>query len=185
MQAPMQTPMQENELPMHNGQPILTYDESIKPYKSMILRAWLADRFKISENSAYADAYAETPPLPMQKEELPMQTPMQENGLPMQDLPPNSTPNVEFYERIIAAKDETISELKTQVETKDLQIWELIKSKEHSDILLQTALKTPQLTAAQPSEPQPPTDAPPLFRYIVIAILVLFAVAFGYLIAKE
>lgn len=171
---PMQTPMQEKGFPMHNGQPILTYDERVKPYKSMILRDWLADRFKINENYAYASAYAET------------------RHLPMQDLPLNSTLNVEFYERIIAAKDETISELKTQnaalmesEKTKDLQILELIKSKEHSDILLQTALKTPLLNVAQPSEPQPQTDAPPLLRYVVIAILILFAVAFGYLIAKE
>lgn len=177
MQAPMQKDGLPMQTPMHNGQVILTYDKTVKPYKSMILEAWLADRFKVNVTVAYANAYAETPPLPMQNEGLPMQT-------PMQDLPPEPTPNVEFYERLIAAKDETISELKTQVQTKDFQILELIKSKEHSDILLQTALQTPQLNAVPTVEPQRPTDAPPVRYQLAAAVIAFVALVVGLIIAK-
>ncbi|MBV6513490.1 MAG: hypothetical protein FMNOHCHN_03025 [Ignavibacteriaceae bacterium] len=168
----------QNEYVKQNvKQPIVTLDQTVKPYKTLILRAWLIDTYKVNEEVALQSVKRVKQNVKRVKQSV-------KQDVKQVETPPEPTPNVEFYERIIAAKDETISELKTQVQTKDIQILELIKSKEHSDILLQTALNKSQLNAPQPSEPQPQTDAPPLLRYVVVALLTLFAAAVGYVVAK-
>lgn len=170
----------QNEYVKQNvKQPIITFDQTVKPHKTLILRAWLINTYKVNEQVALQNVKRVKRVKQNVKQSV------------KHDVKHDSTPNVEFYERLITAKDETITvkdnQIKELIEDKiKLQdtVSELFSSLERKDILLQTALKTPQLTAAPTVEPQRPTAAPPLLKYVVVAILtVLAAAAIGYTIA--